>query len=73
MVVIRFDDIEDEKRAIDFLAGRFSFKTWSNGELMLPEPALGPLAAEGLGFHVQGPASYEHFLPALRDPAPAPV
>ena len=71
MVIIRFDDEETEKKAMDFLVGRYSFKTWANGELMLPEPALGPLAAEGIAFRVQGPATYEHYLPALRSPAAA--
>jgi len=69
MVIIRFDDGETEKRALDFLVGRYSFKTWANGDLMLPEPALGALAAEGISFRVVGPATYEHFLPALRGPA----
>ena len=71
MVIIRFDDGDAEKKAMDFLIGRYSFKTWANGDLMLPEPALGELAAEGVSFRVQGPATYEHFLPALRNPAAA--
>jgi hypothetical protein len=73
MVIIRFDDGETEKKAMDHLAGRFSFKTWANGALMVPEPALGHLAAEGITFRVKGPATSEHFLPALRNPAPASV
>lgn len=71
MVIINFDDKELEKKALDFLVGRFAFKTWANGDLMLPEPALGQLAAEGISFRAKGPATYEHFLPALRDAAPA--
>ncbi len=50
MVIIHFEDAEMEKRAMDFLAGRYSFKTWSNGDLMLPAAALGELAAQGIGF-----------------------
>ena len=73
MVIIRFDDGETEKQALDCLVGRYSFKTWANGDLMVPEPALGYLAAEGVTFRVKGPATYEHFLPTLRDSAPAPV
>ena len=73
MVIIRFDDSETEKRAMDYLVGRHSFKTWANGDLMVPEPALGELAAEGIVFRVKGPANYEHFLPAVRNPAAAPV
>jgi len=72
MVIIRFDDHETEKKALDFMVGRYSFKTWANGDLMVPELALGTLAAEGIGFRVKGPATYEHFLPALRNPASAP-
>jgi len=59
MVIIRFDDSETEKKAMDYLVGRHSFKTWANGDLMLPEPALGELAAEGIVFRVKGPANYE--------------
>ncbi len=73
MVIIQFDDTEAEKRALDSLVGRYSFKSWANGDLMVPEAALGHLAGEGLTFRVKGPATYEHFLPALRNPAPAPV
>ena len=73
MVIIRFENDETEKTALDFLIGRFSFKTWANGELMLPERALGSLAARGISFYVKGPATYEHYLPALRTPAPAAV
>jgi hypothetical protein len=72
MVIIRFDDTEMEKRALDYLVGRYSFKTWADGDLMVPEAALGALAAENLAFRVKGPATYEHFLPPLRNPAPAP-
>jgi hypothetical protein len=73
MIIIKFDDSEMESKAMDHLIGRFPFKTWSNGDLMLPENALGPLAAEGVTFRVRGPAAYEHYLPSLRNSAPAPV
>ena len=73
MVIIQFDDAETEKRALGFLIGRFSFKTWANGETMVPEKALGRLAAEGFQFRVKGLATYEHFLPPLRNPAATPV
>lgn len=73
MVIIRFDDGETEKAALDYLVGRHSFKTWSNGDLMVPEGALGELAAAGVVFRVRGPATYEHFLPAVRTPAAVPV
>ena len=73
MVIIQFDDKETEKRALDCLVGQYSFKSWANGDLMVPESALGYLAGEGVTFRVKGPANYEHFLPALRDSTPAPV
>jgi hypothetical protein len=73
MVIIHFDDTATEKNAIEFLIGRFPFKTWKNGDLMLPEAAVGLLAAEGITFRARGPAQYEHFLPPLRDTAPSAV
>jgi hypothetical protein len=59
MIIIRFPDSHSERRALGFLAGRFSFKSWSTGETMVPEHALASLAAEGISFFVKGPASYE--------------
>jgi hypothetical protein len=73
MVIIRFDSNETATLALDHLVGRYSFKTWANGDLMVPEQALGYLATQSISFRVIGPATYEHFLPTLRDPAPAPV
>jgi hypothetical protein len=67
MVIIRFEDIETEKRALGWLAGRFSFKTWANGDLMLHERVLPYLARQGVPFKVQGQATYEHFAPTIRD------
>jgi hypothetical protein len=67
MVIIGFEDAEMEKKALGFLVGRCSFKTWDNGDLMLPEPELGELAAQGINFRSKGPATYEHFLPPLRN------
>jgi len=66
MVIIHFEDSETEKKALAFLVGRYSFKTWDNGDLMLPEPALGELAAQDITFRGKGPATYEHFLPSIR-------
>jgi hypothetical protein len=73
MVIIRFDDAEIEKRALGWLAGRFSFKTWANGELMLHETVLPYLAHEGIAFGVKGPATYGHFAPSIRNPHPIAV
>jgi hypothetical protein len=68
MVRIRFPDRATEINALGWLAGRFSFKTWSNGETMLSEVALPHLTHEGIPYTVVGPATYEHQLPTLRNP-----
>jgi hypothetical protein len=73
MVIVRFDNAEIEKQALGWLAGRFSFKTWANGELMVHETVLPFLAREGLAFSVTGPATYEHFAPAIRNADPVAV
>jgi hypothetical protein len=73
MVIIRFHDHETELKALDFLIGKFPFKTWANGNLMIPAEALPHLAVEGIQFQVEGPATYEHSVPTVRDPASATV
>ena len=72
MIIIRFPDDATERRALGFLAGRFSFKSWVTGETMVPENALGTLAAEGISFFVEGPATYEQLAATVRNP-PAPA
>ncbi|MBI5774792.1 MAG: hypothetical protein HZA89_13740 [Verrucomicrobia bacterium] len=72
MIIIRFSDDEAKRRALGYLAGRFSFKSWATGEMMLPEQALPYLAVQGVRFEVEGPAKYEHFSP-LRDSHPVAV
>jgi hypothetical protein len=69
MIRIRFSDIAIERRALGFLAGRFSFKTFANGETLVPPAALTSLALEGIPFSVVGPATYEQYAPTIRDPA----
>jgi hypothetical protein len=59
MVAIRFPDAEVKRRALGYLAGRFSFKSWATGEMLVPETALLSLAVEGIPFIVEGPATYE--------------
>lgn len=74
MIIIRFPDDASERRALGWLVGRYSFKTWSNGETLVPNAALPALAVEGIRFIVEGPATYERLIPAtLRDPAATPV
>ena len=73
MIVIRFGDNEAKRRALGYLAGRYSFKSWSSGEMAVPEEALAALATEGIAFAVEGPVTYERLISAVRDSAPAPV
>lgn len=69
MIRIRFPDPVVERQALGYLAGRFAFRTWANGETLVPEAALSALAVEGISFVVEGPASYERILPTVRDSA----
>jgi len=63
MVIIRFSDEPTERRGLGFLARRFSGKSWATGEVMVPEAALAPRAAEGFKFTVEGPATHERIAP----------
>lgn len=72
MIRIRFPDTASEHRALGYLVGRFSFKSWATGEMVLPDYALPCLANEGIPFIVEGPATYEQLIPSLRNP-PAPA
>ena len=73
MVLIRFTDDAAKRRALGWLAGRFSFKSWTGGQILVPEDALAQLAMEGIPFISEGPATYEQILASLRNPAPSPV
>jgi len=72
MIIIRFPDDKAKKRALGFLPGRFSFKSWATGEMMVPEQALPYLAVEGIHFSVEGPATYDRLAP-VRNPAAVAV
>ncbi len=54
MVIVRFDNGEEERRALGWLAGRFSFKTWDSGDLMVHEAVLPYLAREALRSEFKG-------------------
>jgi len=69
MIIIKFDDESAERKALGFLAGRFSFKSWATGETLVPDQALAPLAIEGIPFSVEGQASYEQLAASVRNPS----
>jgi hypothetical protein len=71
MVIIRFADPESKRRALGYLARRFSGKSWATGEVMVPGAALAQLAAEGFHFTVEGPATYERLASLRNTPADA--
>ncbi len=73
MILIRFPNSDAKRSALARLAGRFSFKSWANGDMLVPEDALGFLAVEGIPFTVEGPATYEQNGSAFRGASPAPV
>ena len=60
------------RRALGYLLGRFSGRSWASGEVLVPEPALPHLAAEGIEFSVEGPGSYDRIL-RLNQKAGAPA
>ena len=70
MVTLRFPDRETEKRALGFLIGRFSGRVLRTGEHLVPEAALEALADQNIPFTVQGKATYEQQVAALRGTAP---
>jgi hypothetical protein len=69
MVTITFPDRETERRALAFLLGRYSGRVLRTGEHLVPEAALEALADQNIPFTVQGKASYEQQVAALRGPA----
>ncbi len=73
MITITFPDRETEKRALGFLLGRFSGRVLKTGEHLVPEAALEALADQNIPFTVQGKATYEQQIAALRDAAPASI
>jgi len=73
MIIIRFTDDASKLKALGWLAGRFSFKSWASGEMLVPVDALPALALEGIPFLVEGPATYERYAPTVRTPAATAV
>ncbi len=72
MVVIKFPNTEAQDEAVGFLAGRFSGRLLGSGEVIVPEAALGVLAAENFSFTVLGRASYDQ-MAAIRSNDAKPV
>jgi len=62
MIIVRFPTVELRRRALAYLLGRFAGRSWVTGEVMVPEPALAHMAAEGIAFTVEGPATYERIV-----------
>ncbi len=66
MILIRFPNAESKRSALSSLAGRFAFKSWASGEMLVPEDALPFLVVRGIAFAVEGPATYEQNGAAFR-------
>ncbi len=73
MITITFADRETEKKSLGFLLGRFSGRVLKSGEHLVPEAALEALASQNIPFSVQGKATYEQQLTAVRGDAPAAI
>jgi hypothetical protein len=55
MIRLHFPDETAKRKALGFLLGRFSFKSWATGEMIVPDFALPALAVENIPFFVEGP------------------
>ena len=66
MIIIQFPYPETKRKALGKLVGRFAFRTWGNGEMMVTETALSHLATEKIAFTAIGPAD------EARLPSPPP-
>jgi hypothetical protein len=69
MVIITFPDKETQRKGLGFLLGRFSGQALKSGEVIVPEAALAALAGENISYTVQGKATYEKQVAALRSAA----
>ena len=71
MIMITFPDRDTEKRGLALLFGRFSGRVLRSGVHLVPEAALEALVDQNISFTVQGKATYEQHVAALRG-APNP-
>jgi hypothetical protein len=53
MILITFPTLEAKRAALCELAGRFDFKSWATGEMLVPEDALPFLTVQGVSFTVE--------------------
>jgi hypothetical protein len=63
MVTIKFPDRDVLRRALGFLARRFSGRALRSGEVIVPAEALEALAVKNFSFTVIGGATYEQMAP----------
>src|SRR6185436_17824411 len=54
MIQIRFTSRDEHRKALGWLPGRFSFKSWPDGRMMVPDEAVSCLAVEGISFVLKG-------------------
>jgi hypothetical protein len=73
MVKLRFPDANMERRALGYLAGRFSFKLIASGHTLVPEIAVTSLAEQNIAFIVEGTASYDETVSAVRGAAASEI
>jgi hypothetical protein len=73
MIKLRFPDANMQRRALGYLAGRFSFKLIASGHTLVPEAAVASLAGQTISFTVEGSASYEETLSAVRGAATSEI
>ena len=69
MILIQFPDRATEEKALGFLAGRCSFKSFDDGTTLVPDAILGLLASQGIRFTVEGKAVYDQIVPTIRGTA----
>lgn len=68
MIRIRFPDDAAKRRALGFLAGRFSFKSYADGRMLVAALSLPALACEGFAFTVEGLLTAEQATEMMRRP-----
>jgi hypothetical protein len=73
MIRIQFPDRETEIKGLAILMSRFSGKVLRGGLHIVPEAALEALTAAKIPYSVEGPATYEHEVAALRGDAAAAI